>query len=363
MLSRYDPTMLSQRNYFGLLVCVFIGLNLLQAHALNDASEPVCNGRSLNNWLAILERLDFDHSSSTVSVLPQEFPLSPEWCEARDAIRKMGTNAIPFLIKSVCNEEKSAGVVAAFQVLGTSARSAVPKLASLATNNNAMMDAQRAMFSLTAIGPEGLPILLTVLTNNITTANKTESVLFYQALECIKALGTNAAPAIPVLIHCTRNTNDLVAVMAMRALPVVGVGSRAVFAFLIETANGTSANLRFEAVDALVVFREQAISTWVQAFNDPDYSVRYRSYLALADISPWALTNATVISVVARDFQSEDPELRQWGAQVLRSIGQQAHGEKPDCMVPVDHENFFREATNVLRQLHPELLSNKVQTK
>jgi len=355
--------MITWEKLSGLLVCGFLGFSLLQAEALAAAAEPVYQGRSLSSYLAIFEQLEFNPLSSTSSVLPHEHPSSPEWLEARNAIRQMGTNAIPFLVKAVDDETNDVGAVAAFQILGSRARSAIPELTSMATDKTNMMRAQGAMFALTAIGPDGLPTLLMVLKANIKLSNNTEHVLFNQSMACIKALETNAAPAIPVLLQCAQNSNDWVAAQAMRALPVVGAGSTDVFSFLIETAKGPSASLRFEAVDALVVFRERAIPTWVQAFNDPDDSVRYRSYLALAGIAPWALTNATVVSVVAKSFQSGDPERREWGAQVLRSIGQQAHGEKPDCSAPIFDKNFYPDATNVLRQLRPELFDDKVPSK
>jgi len=72
---------------------------------------------------------------------------------------------------------------------------------------------------------------------------------------------------------------------------------------------------------------------------------------------PKAITNPNVLAIAAGRLQSQDADWREWAACVLRSLGQQASGVKPDFMMPISREHpRFEDATNVLRRLAPELL-------
>jgi hypothetical protein len=58
------------------------------------------------------------------------------------------------------------------------------------------------------------------------------------------------------------------------------------------------------------------------------------------------------VRAVAARLQSPDAEWRGWAADVLRAVGQQARGVKPDFITPVSGEHLkFEDATDVLRRL------------
>ncbi|SPE53444.1 hypothetical protein SBV1_1720009 [Verrucomicrobia bacterium] len=66
-----------------------------------------------------------------------------------------------------------------------------------------------------------------------------------------------------------------------------------------------------------------------------------------------------LLPIAATRLQSQDADWREWAAYVLRAIGQQASGMKPDFMAPISRQGLILEdATNVLRRLAPELLGN-----
>jgi hypothetical protein len=71
---------------------------------------------------------------------------------------------------------------------------------------------------------------------------------------------------------------------------------------------------------------------------------------------PKAITNSTVLAIAAARLQSQDADWREWAACVLRAVGQQASGVKPDFMMPLGREHpKLEDATNVLRRLAAEL--------
>jgi len=72
---------------------------------------------------------------------------------------------------------------------------------------------------------------------------------------------------------------------------------------------------------------------------------------------PKAITNSNALAIAAARLQSQDANWREWAAWVLRAVGQQASGVKPDFMMPMSREHLrFEDATNVLRRPVPELL-------
>ena len=74
---------------------------------------------------------------------------------------------------------------------------------------------------------------------------------------------------------------------------------------------------------------------------------------------PKAIANSNVLAIAAARLQSPEADWRKWAAYVLRAVGQQASGVRPDFMMPISREHpRFEDATNVLRRLAPELLGD-----
>ena len=74
---------------------------------------------------------------------------------------------------------------------------------------------------------------------------------------------------------------------------------------------------------------------------------------------PKAITNSNVLAIGAARLQSQNGSWREWAAYVLRAVGQQASGAKPDFMMPISRQHLkFEDATNVLLHLAPELLGD-----
>jgi hypothetical protein len=189
--------------------------------------EPAYKGRSLHEWAEMYGS-------------PETYGAGAE-DEARTALQHIGTNAIPFLLNWIAYDarpsrarligmkivshvplirnvptvknwlhrddprlrraEAAAGV---FELLGPSAASAVPELSRLAALSTDPGPARRALDALVGIGPLAFPAVLGIVTNSQADA------CFY-AIATMEAFGTNARPAIPVLLSYLTN-KDLVGV-------------------------------------------------------------------------------------------------------------------------------------------------------
>jgi hypothetical protein len=91
----------------------------ITAAAKIEADMPAYEGRTLESWLKDL----------------QCTPCGPAYDPAANAIRQMGTRAIPYLLHAIEGANADAGLsVAAIRELGPVARTAIPALAELLKN-------------------------------------------------------------------------------------------------------------------------------------------------------------------------------------------------------------------------------------
>ncbi len=322
-----------------------------------SATEPGYNGHPLSHWIR-----DVQWESS---IMPQ--PLRPE---AAAAVAHIGTNAIPFLLKWMAASSNSSffdsGTIQAFRILGRDARSAIPELTRLATNQpesvlRAHAHEQRyvtsfgagPLMALGGIGSDAMPALVIILTNAIAPGTR------LGAIDALNEMGTNAAPAVPILLRYVDDENDMVASAAVRALGSAGPGDPAALASLEKIAQGSRFALRYSALEALSHIGEQAVPALVRVLGETNNTGNLTAFNMLAFSVPTAITNSKVVSIAAEALRSPDADRREWAAYALRAIGQQASGVKPDFMMPISRQDVrFEDATNVLRRLAPELLGD-----
>jgi hypothetical protein len=118
--------------------------------------------------------------------------------------------------------------------------------------------------------------------------------------------------------------------------------------------------LRSTALQALRPFGVQAVPALVRALGSTNNGNASIAFHMLAFSVPTAITNSNVLAIAATRLQSQDAEWREWAAYVLRAIGQQASGMKPDFMAPISRRGLMLEgATNVLRRLAPQLIESE----
>ena len=178
------------------------------------SSEPVYNGKALSEWLMA------DHGV--------EFADESDRALAKDAIREIGTNAIPVLLDLLSTTEWSKGRVVAklksqdfkyllklpspsgvevirgiaksgFSILGTNAEPAVPELTKLLHREDTCMDAASV---LAGVGPKGFA----VLTNSFNDRNLVGAVVW--ALGTYGGGDTNAITRL--LITALKDPNPII---------------------------------------------------------------------------------------------------------------------------------------------------------
>jgi hypothetical protein len=299
--------MLKHQRLYLLLLCATVALVMIVSLSRNH--EPSCDGQSLSHWLVALT----DNSPEG----------DPE--RAEEAIRQIGTNAIPLLVRygsytpqpwrsaAVAaisavgkwlgrpwgepwnrSQARGEGALMALGILGPKAASAIPELTQLMNSPNDFERAKNATFALGHLGGESLPPLMTVLTN-------TQSPMRNFAALSLSLLGTNARPAVPILIGYLRATNMLAA-CAATSLGMLRQEPQLVVQALISALLDSRPEVRCAAAHALEQFGDQARSAQpalLSLLNDTDDRTRHVATNALRKIAPEALTKA-VLSVEAK---------------------------------------------------------------
>lgn len=273
--------------------------------------EPSYQGKNLSEWV---------EKCATASTMSQ--PRENE--VAADAIRHIGTNAIPFLMEwiqyvqplgknkrlkalnkalhwlhlnlgsendwTIIDKEfqRAQGTIIAIAALGADAKVAVPELNRLLNLPETNQGAGRAARSLANMGNLGLPPLVAALTN----ANPEVS---QRAALQLESLGTNAQPIIPILIQTLRDKDLIMVFGAFRSLRKINADSKLVVSVLVEKLQYPNPTDRATAAYYLSEYREEArsaVPTLISRLKDPDSNVCFQVTKALRIIAPEVLTNA-----------------------------------------------------------------------
>lgn len=225
--------------------------------------EPSYQGRPLSYWLTLKNNDDDDAVRD-----------EPHFDEA---IRQMGTNCLPFLLRWIAYEPPAwksklidffvlrgprwipeslqedragrlaEGAVDAFLALGLSASPAIPELARLAKDRSRGRIANRVINALAWIGPEARPIVIDLL-------NDPRPDIRSSAISMLNSLGTNALPAIPRLIDCLKDPDGGVAQSAAIALGFLHLRSDLSLPALSNALQDGRFQVAFAARAALIEF-------------------------------------------------------------------------------------------------------------
>jgi hypothetical protein len=292
-----------KRNAWRVLVGILL-LGMMVATvcvSLSSAKMPVYQGRSLSGWLHLME--DANRKA-----------------EGDDAIRHMGTNCVPWLVKwlpyrdrpwvkrvdgiiqKICpkavqrkwhnsrwysNLSGSVLVENAFKTLGAEASPAVPALSKLLQDPDQLtrVSASRA---LAYIGRDGTPPLVAVLTNR-QALYRDEICYAFALLDA-----TNFAPALPIIGGCLHDSDPRVADAAQWTLADQAEHSLGIaLAVITNTGYSELLELRTLAVMSLgdngLNSPEAAVPPLVRALDDPDPDVRRLATNGLKRIAPEVL--------------------------------------------------------------------------
>lgn len=311
-------------------------------------NEPMYKGKPLSYWL-LVER----HASPLLSTPPKLDD------DGREAVVAAGTNAMPFLLAWV----DSAHAVEAFGVLGSLAEPAIPDLTRLATNpppTTARLSAMRqhsiqtsAAAALWNIGADANSAICSIVTNRDAGPAR------LRLLGAIGWTGTSTLPWVPALTNCLKDDDTRIVSQALFALRLAHPADQGVFSAVVPLLHSPEPKVRSAAIQTIAPFGDEALPQMFHALSDTDDQVRIVALAELVQNAPKALTNANVLALGAEALRSSG-QRQKWAAQLLRAAGQQAQGLKADLSVrlPGGWEAVLTQATNALRQLAPELLTN-----
>jgi HEAT repeat protein len=240
--------------------------------------EPVYKGKTLAQWLTQLDDGEADGISS--SRLPS---FSRAQIESAEAIRAIGTNALPLLLEDIHARpsEKDAWIqfngkldrftmnhfgrwslgladvtakdrvrwraAQGLSALGPLAKPAVPELTRLLFTNYFHSSIKEAAYALAGIGPDGIG----VLTNSIQPTNEWSGMCAIWALGQHSAAGTNV---IPFLISATTSSSEGTACGAILVLGLFHTDAEHVLPALTNALSSSNAAVRRDAARAVAEF-------------------------------------------------------------------------------------------------------------
>jgi hypothetical protein len=300
-----------------LLVLAGAGLAASLIAWLTREREPMYQGWTLSQWITP----EKGHN-----------PGDALRAEAREAVRHIGTNAFPHLIRWLGYEGPPSRVrpilitalrklpetllpdsvdqwmhmapedrramcaCAAFNALGDEARTAIPQLTQLMNNAQARDGSVRAVFALAAIGTNALPVLVAQLANT----NAINRTAVASALGGAAHLRADTNAVMPLLIHTLQDKDPNVAFFAAVSLSrIARTPDFAPCLFLPAEPNCFRAEvpmpLRARYIFLLGCCGAAArpyLPDLLAATSDPSVTIRECATNALRRIAPASLTNA-----------------------------------------------------------------------
>src|SRR2546423_10083300 len=194
-----------------------IGVAQLKPLASGTSLEPSYKGKPLSHWVKVL---------SGVSLSSRTWPEIDEiegGAEAQEAIQQIGAQAVPFLLPQIPGH----GAMIAFRELGPRARSAIPELVTMATNEAAAAAPEPSKTAGMAIGMDPLTVLGWIGTDAVPAismilSNYNGPGIRFSALQALTIVGSGAAPAGPAVLPCVNDENEMVARDAVSVLGQIG---------------------------------------------------------------------------------------------------------------------------------------------
>ena len=294
-----------RRRIFAAAVCLLTAAVLV--FALAHDREPHHGGYALSQWLAFLTERSKDDP---------DYP-SASQMRAQQAIRTLGTNASPLLLKWIRHETpfwrthlpasikvhlprfiqvdkaqaRATGALEALKVLGPAAGDVIPELSKLMTDTQAWETADRATGALAYMGTNALSPLLQALTKPSLLCRPHIA----DAVGHLLAMHPEATSAVPVLVRCLTDADPVVTYAAAGALGNPKLPQSLIIPPLTAALRSSDPALRWNAAYALGQCRGAAATVapfLKQVLNDPDPDVANIAAQSLQAIAPEGVTNA-----------------------------------------------------------------------
>ena len=273
--------MRTRRTWILLPVCALLAILLIVVFR-RGPEEPSYEGRRLSEWI------DEYRYQPWINFAPGRDA-------AGDALRHIGTNALPCLLAWLDYEpaetteayKRGERAIDAFGMLGPLAAPAIPEL-TRQINLGTPRQRELAMIALSYIGPEAQPAMIHVLTNLV-------SLDIDCMIVCLRNMGTNARPLFPLLVQKLQSENMLIAAGCAGALGESKVDPDLAVPALTKSLADPRQMVRLQAARTLAQFgglARPALPALSNVLTDPDPEARVAATNAIRAIFPEALTNA-----------------------------------------------------------------------
>jgi HEAT repeat protein len=361
-----------------LLSILLCGLVIAFIAGIYFPSQPIFNGRTLENWLTIHLYANYAPGNAGQKE------------EAESAIRQVGTNAIPALLSWISQPgalriklggtinrfPKALGSVRAeraivgdaldraklategFRVLGQSAASAVPRLFEIANITNSTIPSANAVTALAYIGPPALESLAK-LARDTKHPRRIEAM---QEIQLIIEHMPDPSWAAPLVIPLIQDKARAIASSAIGAMDHMGPQA---LEPLAAAARNPLHPARVLAMETLInVTRQlrdrcQAAPLIIHFVHDTDPEI---ARLALGNMYLFSKCEAApaVADVLTQALSAPNPWLRKAAARSLGYFHSNAPAVAPALLLALkDQDSYVRsEARESLLEIAPEALTN-----
>jgi hypothetical protein len=230
-------------------------------------TEPVYGGKPLTVWLAIC------HTGSP-----------PVRLEAEEAVRRIGTNSIPFLLEMLCAYDL------ALKLRTRKFARRHQNFVKIAANTPAWTAQVYAAHGFRVLGTnavQAVPELVKILDEEISPMSQASTAVAFLWI------GPPARAAVPSLLRGATATNTEVRFNSIWALGDIHAEPKKVLPVLTNALRDPHAGIRKQAIFSVVSFSTDAgeMAPAISALlSDPDKNVR--------DTARWALTNAAIKNVI-----------------------------------------------------------------
>jgi len=250
--------------------------------------EPVYQGKGLRVWLREYEVNRFTEDQKELKVQNT----------AAGAIRKIGTNSIPTLLKMLA--KKDSFIVSKFVDLWTAHICRIGYLPAWVRDpgwyqNRAAHHLDAALMGFEILGPvaqQAAPVLIKLYEQNISPQSQ------YATSHALIAIGPAAQTiAVPPFLRAAASSNGTVRRVAVLALSDVRAEPQLVVPVLVKALSDTNYFTRCAAANGLGEFginAQQAVPSLVTLLRDPNPNVRRIAVYALKKIDPEAAAKAGV---------------------------------------------------------------------
>lgn len=308
--------------------------------------EPVHEGKRLSQWL------------EGFSLYQQEDTEEPEFKagEAAAAIRQMGTNVVPHLVRLLRVRDSPVRqalmhwaqrqslvrvsfvpasdyhhrAVEAFRALGRAAASALPALGRLLDDPATCAPAARA---LAAIGTNGFPLLEAALTNQ-------NAEVRAEAIVSLANDRDHPQRVTPILIRQLKHPDPWVRGTAVQGLSSGRSPTPEVLSALLEAARDPSPAVRAPALQGLQFFpaaTDRTVPVLLRALDDSGDVVRCKALGSLLELAP--AEPQIVVPALTAKLDRLNPLGRRMAAQVLARYGPRAQETVPVLLRLIANQN------------------------